>query len=193
MAVALGRCWPAGRLGHVAAGASGGHPSAVAEVPDHPREARQGRHRRRRPRRAPGRQFRNARRPHDRQRHHGHHLPPGPGELVKAGDVVVQFDTTTQEYNLREAQADLAEAEQQVIQAQATADRRRENNYTVLSAQSDVKLAQLEVRRNPLLPSIRRQNDIALLQAQNRLRQATRTSPTKSATNNAGIAIQQAA
>ena len=35
-----------------------------------------------------------------------------PGELVKAGDVVVQFDTTQQEYNLREAEADLAEAQQ---------------------------------------------------------------------------------
>jgi tetratricopeptide (TPR) repeat protein len=32
------------------------------------------------------------------------------GEMVKEGDVVVQFDTTQQEYNLREAEADLAEA-----------------------------------------------------------------------------------
>ena len=29
------------------------------------------------------------------------------GELVTEGDVVVQFDTTQQEYNLREAEADL--------------------------------------------------------------------------------------
>jgi multidrug efflux pump subunit AcrA (membrane-fusion protein) len=45
-----------------------------------------------------------------------------PGELVKEGDVVVEFDPTLQEYNLREAEADLAEADQQVIQAQATSD-----------------------------------------------------------------------
>ena len=32
------------------------------------------------------------------------------GELVKPGDVVVEFDTTQQEYNLREAEADFAEA-----------------------------------------------------------------------------------
>ena len=44
-----------------------------------------------------------------------------PGELVKPGDVVVEFDTTAQEYNLREAEADLAEAEQQVIKAEADA------------------------------------------------------------------------
>src|SRR5436190_12778115 len=34
------------------------------------------------------------------------------GELVNEGDVVVQFDTTQLEYNLREAEADLAEAQQ---------------------------------------------------------------------------------
>ncbi len=118
-----------------------------------------------------------------------------PGELVKPGDIVVQFDTTTQEYNLREAQADLAEAEQQVVQAQATAAAAEvENNYTLLAAQSDVKLAQLEVRRNPLLPAIQaKQNDIALLQAQNRLRQATQDLTDKRATSTAGTAIQQAA
>src|SRR4051794_9606466 len=29
-----------------------------------------------------------------------------PGEVIKAGDTVVQFDTTEQEYRLREAEAD---------------------------------------------------------------------------------------
>src|SRR5262245_16388826 len=29
-----------------------------------------------------------------------------PGELVKVGDVIAQFDTTQQEFNLREAEAD---------------------------------------------------------------------------------------
>lgn len=63
-----------------------------------------------------------------------------PGELVNVGDVVVEFDTTLQDYALREAQADLAEADQQVIQAQATADAGdEENRYSLLSAQSDVQ------------------------------------------------------
>ncbi len=71
-----------------------------------------------------------------------------PGELVQAGDVVVQFDTTQQEYNLREAQADLAEAEQQVIQAQATAEATdEESQYALDSAKSDVILAELDVRQ----------------------------------------------
>lgn len=117
-----------------------------------------------------------------------------PGELVEAGEEVVQFDTTMQEYNLREAQADLEEAEQQVIQAQATGQSTDiETQYTLESAQSAVTLARLDVRRNPLLPAIQaRQNDIALEQALNRLHQAEQDVANKKATANAGTAMQQA-
>jgi HlyD family secretion protein len=117
------------------------------------------------------------------------------GELVQAGDTVVQFDTTQQEYNLREAESDYAEAEQQVIQADATAKAtQQESQYTVLSTQSDVKLAELEVRRNPILASITaRQNDLALEAAQNKYRQALQDLKNKQTNADAAIAIQQAA
>jgi HlyD family secretion protein len=118
-----------------------------------------------------------------------------PGELVKAGDVVVEFDTTQQEFNLREAQADLLEAEQQVIQAKATSEAtQEETRYQLESAKSDLVLAQLEVRRNPLLPAIvAKQNDLAVEAAQNRLHQAEQDTINKRANAEAGIAIQQAA
>jgi hypothetical protein len=118
-----------------------------------------------------------------------------PGELVEAGDIVVQFDTTQQEYNLREAEADLAEAEQQVIQAKAIAEATDvETAYTLASAESDVKLAELEVRKNPILPSINaRQNLIALEQAQNRRRQAEQDVSNKKTTQAAAVAMQAAA
>jgi HlyD family secretion protein len=118
-----------------------------------------------------------------------------PGEVVKQGDVVVQFDTTQQEYNLREAEADLAEAEQQVIQAQANSDAvDEESAYTVLQTESDVKLAEMEVRKNPLLPTIQaRQNEIVLEAARNRQRQALQDIKNKKTTSAAGIAIQRAA
>jgi HlyD family secretion protein len=118
-----------------------------------------------------------------------------PGELVRAGDVVVQFDTTQQEYNLREAQADYAEAEQQVIQATATAKATaEETHYQALSTESDVRLAELEVRRNPILASITaRQNDLALEDARSRYRQALQDEKNKVADADAAIAIQQAA
>ena len=118
-----------------------------------------------------------------------------PGELVEAGDVVVQFDTTQQEYNLREAEADLAEAGQQVIKAEADGQALdEETRYQVESTTSDVKLAELEIRKNPLLAAIvARQNVLALDAANNRRHQAEQDLNNKKATAAAGVAIQQAA
>jgi multidrug efflux pump subunit AcrA (membrane-fusion protein) len=117
-----------------------------------------------------------------------------PGELVKQGDVIVQFDTTQQEYNLREAQADLAEAEQQVIQAKATSQASdEEDRYALLDAQSAVTLAELEVRTNPVKASMKaRQNDIALEAARGRLHQAEQNLANKTANSSASVAIQEA-
>ena len=118
-----------------------------------------------------------------------------PGELVKPGDVVAQFDTTEQEYRLKEAENDLAEAQQQVIKAQADSEStEEESRWAMVSAQNDVKLAELDVRRNPLLPAINaKQNDLALEAARNRERQTTQDYTNKKTTSAAGIAIQQAA
>jgi HlyD family secretion protein len=117
-----------------------------------------------------------------------------PGELVEPGEVVVAFDTTEQEFKLKEAEADLAEAEQQVIKAQADAAAIDEESHdAMLSAQSDVKLAQIEIRRNPLIPAITaRQNDLALEAARNRERQTTQDFTNKKTTSAAGIDIQRA-
>src|ERR1039458_815229 len=71
-----------------------------------------------------------------------------PGELVSPGAVVVQFDTTEQEYKLKEAEADLAEAQQQVVKAEADSlATDEESQYAMLSAQSDVQLAELDIDR----------------------------------------------
>src|SRR5664279_3211077 len=98
-----------------------------------------------------------------------------PGELVSPGDVVVQFDTTEQDFKLKEAEADLAEAQQQVIKAEAASlATDEESQYAMLSAQSDVKLAEIELRRNPTISAIAaRQNEILLEAARNRQRQTT--------------------
>jgi multidrug resistance efflux pump len=116
------------------------------------------------------------------------------GELVQPGDVVVQFDTTEQEFKLREAEADLAEAQQQVIKAEAdSAATEEESRYAMISAQSDVKQAEIEVRRNPTIAAIAaRQNDIALEAALNRQRQTAQDYTNKKTTSAAGVAIQKA-
>jgi hypothetical protein len=56
-----------------------------------------------------------------------------PGELVRAGDVIATLDTTDQTFKLREAEADVAEAEQKVIQAKAQLEaKEEEDNYLLI-------------------------------------------------------------
>jgi HlyD family secretion protein len=116
------------------------------------------------------------------------------GELVEEGDVVVAFDTTQQEYNLREAQADLAEAEQQVIRAEADSEATAEDAaYAILAAEAEVKTAELDVKANAVQPAIvQKQNDMALAAAKDRLRQTQQDIKNKQTTSASGIAIQKA-
>lgn len=118
-----------------------------------------------------------------------------PGDVVKEGDTVAQFDTTDQVFKLKEAEADLAEAEQQVIQAQADSKaKEEESRYTLLQAKADLRQAELEARRNPLLATIAaRQNDLAVEAARDHLRQVEHDVANQQATNAAAIAIQEAA
>lgn len=117
------------------------------------------------------------------------------GEQVQPGEIVAQFDTTTQEYNLQQAQADLAEAQQQVIGAQAKAAALEEQNrYALIQAKDAVRLAALDVRRNPLLSAIdARKNDLALQAARDNLTQLQHDLASQQANDRALIAQQQAA
>ena len=117
-----------------------------------------------------------------------------PGELVKSGDILAEFDTTEQAYKLKEAEADMAEAEQKVIQARAQMQaKEEEDNYLLIKAQSDLKQAQLDARKNPVLSAIQaKQNDLAVEGAQATLDQLTRDLANRKATSQAGVAIQEA-
>lgn len=117
------------------------------------------------------------------------------GDLVKAGEVIVRFSTLEQEFKLREAEADLAEAEQQVIQATAESEAKQEEaRYALLQAHSELKLSELEARKNELLPAmVAKQNDLAIAAARDKVRQLEKDLGDRIATAKAGIAIQQAA
>jgi HlyD family secretion protein len=119
----------------------------------------------------------------------------GSGDLVKVGDMVAQFDTTEQEFRLREAQADLAEAEQQVVQVTAeSAAKEEEARYELVKARSELKLAGLEARRNELLSRIAaRQNDLAVAAAFDKVKQLEKDYDDRVGAARAGIAMQEAA
>ena len=115
--------------------------------------------------------------------------------MEKKATSIAKFDTTEQEFKLREAQADLAEAEQQVVQAEAESDAKAEEaRYELVKAKSDLKLAQLEAQRNELLSRIAaRQNDLAVSSAEDRVKQLESDYEDRLGAARAGIAMQQAA
>ena len=117
------------------------------------------------------------------------------GELVHEGDVVARFDTTEETYKLREAEADMEEAEQQVIQAEAEAAAKEEElTSELITARGDLRDAELEARRNPLLAAIAaRQNELAVEGARERLAKLEHDYPERKAAAKASINIQQAA
>lgn len=117
-----------------------------------------------------------------------------PGEAVRANDPVVEFDTTDQEFALREAESDSAEAEAHIKQAKAQllADG-EEDRYALAKAEADIKTAELEAKKNPLLPSITaRQNDLAVSVAKDKLWQLQQNLANRKATDEAGVEMQEA-
>jgi HlyD family secretion protein len=118
-----------------------------------------------------------------------------PGDVVKANEVVLEFDPTDQEYKLKEAESDVAESKLKVEQAQAQAEAESEEaRYALQKAESDIRVAEYDVRKNPILPAITaRQNDLALQAAKDRGNQLRQDLNNRQATNAAAIAVQQAA
>jgi biotin carboxyl carrier protein len=89
----------------------------------------------------------------------------------------------------------VAEAEQHVLQASAQlkADA-EEDRYALEKAKTDLDLAELDARKNPILPAITaKQNDLAVAVARDKLAQLQQDLANKKATDEAGIAMQQAA
>ena len=117
------------------------------------------------------------------------------GETIKKGDAVVEFDPTDQEFKLKEAEADLAEANMKVVQAKAQAAAQlEEDTYSLQDAESAVKLAEFDVRKNPIMSDIQaRQNDLALKAAQDRLTQIQHDIGSRKETNGAAVKVQEAA
>ncbi|MGH9673804.1 MAG: efflux RND transporter periplasmic adaptor subunit [Bryobacteraceae bacterium] len=118
-----------------------------------------------------------------------------PGDMVKKDEIVVQFDTTEQSYKLREAEADLAEAEQQLEQAKAEKDaKEEEDRYLLIKARADLRLAEIEARKNPMLAAmVARQNEIAIEAARANLDALEKDLADRKASAEAGIQIQEAA
>lgn len=117
-----------------------------------------------------------------------------PGEQVEKDEIVAEFDTTEETYKLREAEADLGEAELQVKQSESESRAREEElDYELIKARADLKIAEIECTRNPLVAALTaQQNDIARQAAKERLEKLERDYPSRKAAAAASTAIQLA-
>src|SRR5262245_22342184 len=95
------------------------------------------------------------------------------GDAVKSGDIVMQFDSSDQEFNLEQARFDLQLAEQDIVKADAqTAVQAADDEVGLLHARYDVRRAELDVQSNELVSAIKaQQNQLALEEAKQRLAQ----------------------
>ena len=95
------------------------------------------------------------------------------GDAVKAGDVVIEFDASDQEFNLEQARYDLALAEQDIVKADMQAAVQvAEDDVALLHARYDVRRAELDVQGNELVGAIKaEQNKLTLEEARQRLAQ----------------------
>jgi multidrug efflux pump subunit AcrA (membrane-fusion protein) len=116
------------------------------------------------------------------------------GSYAKEGDVVVEFDTSEQEYNLEQAQLELMQSEQEITRARADAAVQASlDQVSLLSARYSVRRAELEVSKRELLSAIdAKKNELALEEAKRRLAQLGLDTKNRAASSQAGIAVQEA-
>jgi HlyD family secretion protein len=117
------------------------------------------------------------------------------GTAVKKDDVVVEFDPADQEYVLEQAKSDLAEAEQQIVKARSdSAAQAAQDQVDLLTARYDVRRAELDIAANEFVGAIDAQkNVLSLEEAKRRLAQLEQDVKSRSATNQAALAVQEEA
>jgi multidrug resistance efflux pump len=115
------------------------------------------------------------------------------GTAVKAGDAVVAFDPSEQEYNLAQSQSDLDEAQQEILKAHDDAAvQTAEDQAALLTDKFAVRQAQLKVGENELLSAIdAKKNILALDAAKRALAQLQQDMLSHAASNQATIDLAQ--
>jgi HlyD family secretion protein len=120
------------------------------------------------------------------------HLTPT-STPVKAGDMVVEFDPSEQEFSLEQNRSELAQAEEEIAKAKADAAvQAAQDEVDLLKAKFDVRRAELEVSRNELVSAIdAKKNLLSLEEAKRRLAQLEQDINSHSTSNQASVAVAE--
>jgi HlyD family secretion protein len=115
------------------------------------------------------------------------------GMTVKAGEVVVAFDPTEQEYKLAQNRSDFDQAEQEIVKANDNAAVQVAQDQTaLLKAQFAVRQAELDVSKNEILSTIdAKKNLLALEEAKRALAQLEQDIQSHTASNRASIVVAE--
>jgi HlyD family secretion protein len=113
------------------------------------------------------------------------------GTSVKAGEIVFEIDPADQVFALEQARSQLAEAEQQIVKTRAdSAVQAAEDAVALLTARYDVRRGELDTAANDLIGAIdAKKNVLTLEEARHRLTQLEQDVKSRSATNEAALAV----
>jgi multidrug resistance efflux pump len=116
-----------------------------------------------------------------------------PGSMVRAGDLVVEFDRQDQLKNALDRRVELNDLEQQIRKKQAEGGAARaKDDSELMQAESTLGRAQLEILKNEMLPKIQAEkNTQALEEAQAKVRQLKTTYDLKRKAADADLRILQ--
>jgi HlyD family secretion protein len=115
------------------------------------------------------------------------------GTLVKAGDVVVEFDPADQQFALGQARSEVAEADQEIAKMKADqAAQVAQDQVGLLTARFAVRRAELDASANELIPAIEAQkNRLTLEEARRALEQIQQDVKARAITSDASMAVAQ--
>ena len=115
------------------------------------------------------------------------------GTLVKDGDVVIEFDREAEQFNLQQAESELAEADQELVKMQADAKvQAAQDQLNLLHARHDLRRAEIKVSGNEFVGAIEaKKNTLELDEKTRALAQLELDIKTHLAGNKAALAATQ--
>ena len=115
------------------------------------------------------------------------------GTIVREGDVVIEFDRAAEQYNLQQAESELAEADQELVKMQADAKvQAAQDQLNLLHARHDLRRAEIKVSGNEFVGAIEAKKNILELDEKTRaLAQLELDIKTHLAGNKAALAATQ--
>ena len=114
------------------------------------------------------------------------------GTRVEPGDVIVEFDTTDQHYQMEQAESQLQEAEQEITRRKADlAVRASQGQVELLTARFNVRRAELDIRGDADLVAAneRKKRELNLEEAKRRLAQLEQDLKSRAATDQADLQV----